>query len=269
MHAHLMRTHLVLLGLLASACGTSSGPVKVVGSSPCGSPAPRPSDAAARIQSPPVDVSGPFYAARTEGPCGLYVTFDGGPPGPPPCSVEEYTGHLEDAGTQHRLVVEDAHPSTATFPPNTACAGVGMTRDVHITLSAPLDERTVVDPAGHAITLYDSERLLLPHALPAGWAERADDSSSGSWTVGLTGPGNAFGALRQGDARIAMLDPMGEVVGHPTVHGRRGTLVDLKDPNGNFLLSWTDGDAGYVLQVLGDRQSDDLVPLAEGFVLGG
>lgn len=122
----------LLLLLAVSACGAPAGDDALEPASGCASATP-PSNGPVLLQQPPEDVSGPLYAARTDGPCELLLTFTGAPDGDGPCNVAEYVGRLEPDGENLQLVVDERH--TGQQPgPGTICPDIGAARQMRVTL---------------------------------------------------------------------------------------------------------------------------------------
>lgn len=258
---------LLPLLLLLTACGTAAPDGERPTTAACQQPPPAPGPVL--LQEPPRDVTGPFYAARTDGPCGLLVTFVGAPEGDGPCLVAEYAGRLEPAGTGLRLVVDERH--TGPTPSGVVgCNDLGAHRSMHVPLDEPLDGRRVVDAQGHALHLVDGAQLLRPGALPDGWSVGPEGTNPGlpaHWSAALRAPGLS-GELRQGG--VDLVDSVRDGFGYQRVEARtvRETQAELgryADPSGNHVLTWVEGERGFVLQVLGGLQDADvLVEVADG-----
>lgn len=267
-----MRTLPLLLLLAVSACATPAVDDALGPAAGCGSATPSSSEGPV-LQQPPDDVTGPFYNARTDGPCGLLITFIGAPEGDGPCNVAEYVGRLEPDGDQLRLVVDERH--TGEQPgAGTDCPLVGAAREMRVTLDEPLDGQRVVDPQGHLISLVDGDRLLRFGPLPSGWTEGREGLAVAGfvhWSHSLRGPGGVHAELRHGPATTGMQSPgptgFGyRELGHRTVRGARGLLVsfDAEQP-GNHVLTWVEGDRGFALQAMGPLPDPEvLVEIANG-----
>lgn len=225
------------------------------------------------LQEPPVDVSGPFYAVRTDGPCGLFVAFTGAPQGDGPCLVQEYVGRVEPAGDDLRLVVEERHtgptPSGQLF-----CTTAGAHRWLRVELDEPLHGRVLLDEQGHAVQLVDGEQLQAPETLPEGWSVGEEGTNPGPpahWSWAVTAPG-LRGELRQGGTDLpgrVRTGPGYRRLEARTVRGVPAELGAYQDATGNHLLTWTEGDRGFVLQALGPLQDADvLVEVADGLRRG-
>ena len=263
---------LVLLGV--AACASPSGDDALEPAQDCapGSSAGGPS----LLQEPARDVPGPFYSARTDGPCELLVTFTGAPEGDGPCNVAEYVGRLEPDGEDLRLVVEPSY--TGPQPDgDTACPSIGAGRQLRVTLEAPLGERRVVGPQGHPISLVDGDQLLRFGTLPDGWVEGPEGQAVFGpvhWSFTLRGPGGAHAELRQGGPKLAEPGPKAfgyRELGRPSVRGTEALLVSFEEEApGNHVLTWVEGDRGFALQVMGPLPDPQvLVEVANGLDTGG
>lgn len=261
----------LVLALLLTGCATADPPRAAPSpDQPC---VPSRSTAGpALLQRPPVDVVGPFYAARTDGPCGLVVRFVGAPEGEGPCNVARYVGRLEPAGEDLRLVVDEEH-SGAVPRGSVGCADVGAERSMRVRLDRPLEGRRVVDEQGHALQLVDGDRLLRFGELPPGWS--TSDKGSGAyvpvhWETELRGPDGAYGGLHQGEASIGRPSP--EEPGYRRlaavqVRGHVAVLATVGGDPRNRVLQWVEDGQGVRLQVLGPlpdpqvlvRIADDLL----------
>lgn len=272
-----MRRASALPLLLALTACTSAGAdvelrSRAGADSACGSTATPDPGGPLLLQRAPREVGGPFYTARTDGPCGLLVSFVGAPEGTGPCAVAAYVGRVEPAGEDLRLVVDARHTGEQPDPDGgTACTLAGQQRSFRVALDAPLAGRRLVDPQGHLLQLADDGQLLHPGALPAGWSEgREGDLVSGAtaWSSALRGPGGLQAELRQGDASVGRPAPApgfgAQVHSRPTVRGVQGVLTTFDEPPGNAVLQWVEGDRGYALQALGPLpRSEVLVEIAD------
>ncbi|MCW2779529.1 MAG: hypothetical protein JWN17_3254 [Frankiales bacterium] len=247
----------VLLLLAATGCSTSAGADVELRTAPAACRPQSASPGPLLLQQATRDVPGPTYAARTDGPCGLVVTFVGAPEGDGPCAVAEYVGHLEPDGDDLRLDVEARH--TGEQPSGrTACTLVGQQRSFRVAGTEPLAGRRLVDAQGHALQVADGAQLLRPGALPEGWTEgpEGQDVFAAGWSLTLLGPSGLRATLREGDAALGRpgRTPPGfgaQVRDRPTVRGVEAVLTTFDEPPGNAVLQWVEGDRGYALQALG------------------
>lgn len=259
---------MLLVLMTAAGCGAPAGGDALSPSSPTPqSPGPL------VLQTPPTDVSGPFYTARTDGPEALVVTFVGAPEGDGPCNVAEYVGRLEPAGDDLRLVVEARH--TGEQPDgSTACTAIGAHRQLRVELDEPLAGRRVVDEQGHLLSLVDGDQLLRFSELPSGWTEGPEGQNVGgpvAWSLSLHGPRGVRGELRQGSPELTTVSEGSAGFGYreidrPTVRGVEAVLAsfDAEQP-GNHVLTWVEGDRGYALQAMGPLPDPEvLVEIANG-----
>jgi hypothetical protein len=230
------------------------------------------------LQEPPQDVPGPFYTGRTDGPCGLLLTFIGAGEGDGPCNVAEYVGRIEPDGDDLRLVVDERH--TGEQPTGeTVCTLGGHPRQMRVTLDEPLDGRRIVDEQGHLISLVDGDRLLQWGELPEGWTEAQEGQGVAGpvhWSIGLRGPGDVHGELRQGGPELGRQSPGPSgfgyrEIGRPQVRGAEAVLAsfDAEAP-GNHILTWVEDDRGFALQALGPLPDPQvLVDIANGLRVSG
>lgn len=263
--------------LLTSCTGAESA--DRLGAEPTPTCAAPPGTGDVLLQQAPRDVSGPFYAARTDGPCGLRVFFTGAPEGDGPCNVADYAGRLDrqpDGALE--LVVEARHTGDSSPGGNIACTSIGAARSMSVTSDVPVRGAQVVDPQGHPLHLVDEDLLLGFDDLPEGWSVSGEGDGVGErtwWSTGLRGPGGLFGSLRQGTPDVGKPAPAPgfgyREIGRPQVRGQEGVLAVFEaESNGNHVLVWTEGDRGYSLQVLGVLDDPSLlVRIADGAVIGG
>lgn len=220
------------------------------------------------LQDPPRDVPGPFYDARTDGACGLVVAFTGAPEGDGPCNVAEYVGRLAPAGDDLRLVVEERHTGPAPDEV-TACTDIGQHHTLRVQHDEPLGGRRIVDERDQPIHLADGSRLLRLGPLPDGWTagpEGTNPRHPAHWSFQVRGPGGAWGELRQGVPELAKARSGSgyRELYRPTVRGHDAVLGAYDGQGGNHLLTWSEGDRGFMLQVLGPLSDPEvLVEIAD------
>lgn len=255
------RPLLVLLLLLVTGCADRE-PDALGPTSACAEQRTT-DDGPVLLQEPPQDVPGPFYDARTDGACGLVVAFTGAPEGEGPCNVAEYVGRLAPAGEDLRLVVEERH--TGSTPDGAvACTALGQHRTMRVQHDEPLEGRRVVDERGRPIHLADGDRLLRLGALPDGWTagpEGTNPRHPAHWSFQVRGPGGAWGELRQGVPALAAASTgFGyRELDRPAVRGHEAVLGAYDEQSGNHVLTWREGDRGFMLQVLGPLPDPQLL----------
>lgn len=251
-----MRTLPLLLLLAVAACASPSDDDALEPGRDC-APTGTAGAGPVLLQEPAQDVPGPFYSARTDGPCELQVTFTGAPEGEGPCNVAEYVGRLEPDGEDLRLVVEERHTGVQPAA-GTDCPAIGAARQMRVEMEEPLDGRRVVDERGHPISLVDGDQLLRFGTLPSGWVEGPEGQAvSGPvhWSFTLRGPDGAHAELRQGSPKLAESGPKAfgyREIDRPMVRGVEAVLVSFEQEQpGNHVLRWVEGDRGFALQVMG------------------
>jgi hypothetical protein len=211
-----------------------------------------------------------WQGARLEGDGRrLVVSFIGGaPPGAKlgPCSPL-YKG---EAVATNDAVTVTVSAWTTSQPGTVACADIGYSRSLTVTLPEPLRGRRLVDGAtGRTMPVVDTV-LRQPSYLPAGYRflrEEVDGAvSRRTWS--RQSRSQELLDITQGGATVARLGYRPVVLQRPTVHGAAATVWKSRGFDDSICLFWAEGAIGFRICSLGSPTAPlppaELVKIGEG-----